>query len=111
MCIEKQQNGQFLVVTFTEKRLSAALASQFEQRMKELIEAGHQHLILDLAKVDFIDSSGLGAIVASFKLLGNKGDFILCGVHGAVASLLNLTRMDRIFPVYKHLDDAISEHR
>ncbi|OQW90517.1 MAG: anti-anti-sigma factor [Beggiatoa sp. IS2] len=104
MCIETQKKDQFLIVTFLEKRLSAALL-----RMKALIQAGHQYILLDLSHVDFIDSSGLGAIVSSFKLLGNKGNFVLCGVHGAVMSLLNLTRMDRVFPIYASLEEAIRD--
>lgn len=107
MCIETQQKDRFLVVTFLEKRLSAALAPQFELRMRELIQAGHQDILLDLSRVDFIDSSGLGAVVSSFKLLGNKGHFVLCGVHGAVNSLLNLTRMDKVFSIYASLEEAI----
>jgi len=109
MCIETQEKEQFLVVTFLEKRLSAALAPKFELKMRELIQAGHQHILLDLSHVDFIDSSGLGAIVSSFKLLNNQGDFILCGVHGAVISLLNLTRMDKIFPIYASLEEALKD--
>lgn len=109
MCIETQQKAQFLVVTFLEKRLSAALAPQFESKMKTLVETGYKSIVLDLSHVDFMDSRGLGAIVSSFKLLNNQGSFALCGVHGAVTSLLNLTRMDKIFPIYSSLEEAIGD--
>lgn len=106
MCIETQQQEQFLIVTIVENRLDAALAPVFRDRMKELIEIGHQSIILNLARVDFIDSSGLGVIVSSLKMLGGQGHFILCGAQGTVASLFKLTRMDKVFPMYTTLEQA-----
>jgi len=47
--------------------------------------------------VEFIDSSGLGALVACLKLAGSKGKFVLFGVRVKVASMFKLTRMDRVF--------------
>lgn len=107
MCISSQQQDQFLVITFTEKRLSAALAPEFENKVKNLINEGHTTIILDLSNVGFLDSSGLGAIVSSFQALNGQGEFILCGVQGAVASLFKLTRMDKIFKIYANLEDAL----
>jgi anti-sigma B factor antagonist len=106
MCIEIQQKNQFLVVTIVENRLDAALAPQFRDRMKELIEVGHHSIILNLDRVNFIDSSGLGVIVSSLKMLGGQGDLILCGAQGTVASLFKLTRMDKVFPMYSTLEQA-----
>ena len=63
MCVKTRQEGTMLVVMLTEKRLDAALAAKFKDQMKEIIESGQQFIILDLKNVDFIDSSGLGAIV------------------------------------------------
>ena len=58
-----------LVVRVNEDRIDAAVAIQFKDRMRDLIGADAGRVILDLSKVTFVDSSGLGAIVAVMKLL------------------------------------------
>lgn len=100
MPIQTRMEGTFLVATLLEKRLDAALASPFKDKMNELIENGHHIIILDLSQVDFIDSSGLGMIVSILKRLGGQGDLILCGAHDAVMALFQLTRMDKVFKIY-----------
>lgn len=107
MCISHHQQDRFLVITFEEKRFGAALASEFENKVKLLINEGHTAIVLDLSNVGFLDSSGLGAIVSSFQALNGRGEFVLCGVHGAVASLFKLTRMDKIFKIYANLEEAL----
>ena len=59
------------VVTVNAQRIDAAMAIQFKEDMRTETEAGPTRVILDLSRVDFIDSSGLGAIVAAMKQLGN----------------------------------------
>ena len=55
------------IVTVEETRIDAAAAIQFKDAMRTETEEGPDRVILDLSIVDFIDSSGLGAIVASMK--------------------------------------------
>lgn len=60
------------VVTVNAQRIDAAMAIQFKEDMRTETEAGAQRVILDLSSVEFIDSSGLGAIVAAMKQLGKE---------------------------------------
>ena len=71
-------------------------------RSRAGIEAGHTRLVLDLSGVDFVDSSGLGAIVACLKRLGPRGDLAIAGARGAVSRLFTLTRMDTGLPPARH---------
>jgi anti-sigma B factor antagonist len=50
--------------------------------------------------VEFLDSSGLGAVVAARKLLGKGRHLALAGLQPAVEKVLRLTHMDRVFPIY-----------
>ena len=55
-------------------------------------------MMLDLADVNFIDSSGLGALIIALKMLRNAGgDLYLCSIAEPVRMLLSMTRMDRLF--------------
>ncbi|ALG68971.1 STAS domain-containing protein [Beggiatoa leptomitoformis] len=106
--LKTEQKDKFLIVHVLEKRLDASIAPDFKDEMKALIANGQQYIILDLSQTDFLDSSGLGAIVSTLKLLKGEGDLILCGVQGAVISLFKLTRMDNIFSIYPTVTDAIA---
>lgn len=92
----KNKNG-VLVLTLAEKRLDAKVAVEFRQAVDELIKAGHHTIVLNMNQVEFIDSSGLGALVTCLKLAGSRGKFVLFGLRAAVVSMFKLTRMDRVF--------------
>jgi len=68
--------------------------------MRRVTDGGEGPVILDLGKVDFIDSSGLGAIVAAMKHLGNERRLHLAGLLPNVDRVFRLTRMDTIFPIH-----------
>jgi anti-sigma B factor antagonist len=53
-----------------------------------------------VSEVEFLDSSGLGAVVAARKLLGQGHHLALSGLQPAVEKVLRLTHMDRVFPIY-----------
>jgi anti-sigma B factor antagonist len=64
--------------------------------------------VLDLSKVEFIDSSGLGAIVSSLKRMGGRGELVVCGLREPTMTLFRLTRMDRVFQVFDSEQQAVS---
>jgi anti-sigma B factor antagonist len=96
------------VVAPTGKRLDAAVAPAFRQAVLALIEGGERRLVLDLAGLEFLDSSGLGAIVSILKALGSRGALAVCGLHGAVLSLFQLTRMDKVFVITASREEALA---
>jgi len=98
-----------LVVKPLEKRMDAFVASDFRGRMGAFIGEGQELIVLDLSDVDFVDSSGLGAIVASLKMLGGKGDLAIAGASDKVMSLFKLTRMDRVFQIFATRDEAVAK--
>ena len=63
-------HGALLVVTVCEDRIDAASAIQFKERMREVTQTPSERVLLDLSQVQFLDSSGLGAVVGVMKLLG-----------------------------------------
>lgn len=95
------------LVQFTAERLDASSAPEFRKQMQSLVAQGNHILILDLSNLEFIDSSGLGAIVATFKMLKNEGELLLCGANDTVMQLFKLTRMDRVFKLYADVQTAI----
>jgi anti-sigma B factor antagonist len=107
MQIEGKKIDDMLVVTPLEKRLDASAATDFKGKIVDWINAGNNRIVLDLSLVDFIDSSGLGAIVSCLKTLGGSGDLIICGIKETVMSLFQLTRMNRVFQIFPTQAEAL----
>jgi len=109
MEIEEKKVGDVLVVLPREKRIDASVSTGFKGKMVDWINQGNRRIILDLSHVDFIDSSGLGAIISSLKTIGSDGDLVICGVRETVMSLFRLTRMNRVFQIFTSEQEALRE--
>ena len=107
MQLSHEKKGKVVIVKPLEKRMDATNATDFKKQMEAFIEEGQALFILDMNEVDFVDSSGLGAIIACLKLLGGKGDLVIASVNERVINLFKLTRMDRVFQIFSSSDDAI----
>jgi len=107
MQFESKSAGSVTVVNIFEQRIDARIAADFRDSMAHLINDGNHNLVVDLSEVDFVDSSGLGAIVSSSKILGRKGDIVLSGIRPSVMSLFKLTRMDKVFRMFENEEEAV----
>lgn len=94
------------IVTVNAERIDAAIAIQFKEEMRSETETDAVRVILDLSEVKFIDSSGLGAIVAAMKQLGSGRKLDLAGLTPMVDKVFRLTRMDTVFDLYTSLNEA-----
>jgi anti-sigma B factor antagonist len=108
MNIAEHKIGTNIVLEILESRLGADKAAAFKEAVGLYLAAGPVTLILDLAKVNFIDSSGLGAILGVLKSMPKGSELVICGTTSSVTSMFKLTRMDRVFPIYKTVDDAVT---
>ena len=97
--IDIHREGTVPVVVPRVKRLDASVAPAFKAQVVDLVQAGERRLVIDLAPLDFLDSSGLGALVSILKALGSQGTMAVCGARGGVLSLFKLTRMDKVFAI------------
>ena len=98
--------GDVLIVRVMAERIDAAAALKFKDALRELTGAA-SHVALDLRDVQFVDSSGLGAIVAVMKLMGTTRRLDLAGLTPTVDKVFRLTRMDSIFTIYSSVDDIL----
>jgi len=106
MDLQIDGRGDALIVTVPGDRVDAAIAIQFKDKMRELTATAHRRVVLDLCHVDFLDSSGLGAVVAAMKQLGPDRKLELAGLTPTVAKVFRLTRMDTVFTIHETLADA-----
>jgi len=95
------------VITVGETRIDAAIAISFKDSVRELTEDGPNRIVVDMSGVDFIDSSGLGAVVAVMKQAGENTSFELAILSQTVAKVFKLTRMDTVFAIHANVDVAL----
>ena len=68
-----------------------------------------ENLLVDMSEVEYIDSSGVASLVEGFQLSRSlKLDFALVGVSRPAMQVLQLAKLDKIFPVYDSIDDIVS---
>ncbi|MBC9246136.1 STAS domain-containing protein [Paracoccus sp. 11-3] len=91
--------GPYLHVTVQESRIDAAIATGFKDKLRSIVVTAKKPVLLDMRGVDFMDSSGLGAMIAVRKALPENLPIVLDGVTPNVERVFRLTRMDRVFRI------------
>lgn len=99
------------LITVKEDRIDAAVAIQFKDKMRELTEEGPMRVLLDLSRVSFLDSSGIGAVVAAKKQLGPDRALELASLTPAVEKVFRLTRLDSVFTIYADVATATADEQ
>ncbi len=108
MRLAARQEQGWLIATVGETRIDAAAAIAFKEAMRAVTDPFAGPVILDLGQVDFIDSSGLGAIVAVMKLLDPARPLHLVALTSNVDRVFRLTRMDSVFPIHETVTAALA---
>jgi anti-sigma B factor antagonist len=99
--------GRGCTVLEVRGELDLATSPQLREGLQRLVDAGDRQVVVDLAGVGFMDSSGLGALVVMFKALRAVGGRLcLAGVQPAVQSVLTVTSVDRAIDVYDSVQAA-----
>jgi anti-sigma B factor antagonist len=89
-------------------RLDLVSAGGLRRAVEDLLAAGRRRLVVDLADVPFMDSSGVGALVGSLKLARNGGGELRIAAAGTqVREVLRLTTIDRVLHPYDSVDAAL----
>ena len=107
MKLEEEIIEDIIIVKPPVKRIDSAVAQKFKELLLKAVGDGSKKLILDLSAVEFIDSRGLGTLVAALKATGSTGVLILCQIREPVMGLFKLTRTDQIFTIMDSREIAV----
>lgn len=95
------------VLFIQEERIDAHNSGELKEAILHLIEQGEVNIIVQLAQVRFIDSSGLGALLSGYKNAALKsGRLAITNMQPQVLSMFELTRLNRVFDIYTDLNEA-----
>lgn len=100
MNIQLVNNNGNTIIVVQEDCIDIQNASDLRELLLDLIFKGQNHLLLDLQKVKFIDSSGLGALVYCLReARKSRGTVQVSGLSEHVASMFTITRLNKIFEI------------
>jgi len=104
----EQKVGDVLVLGINLARATLQEADSFKQLLYNAMDKGERKIVVDFSQCDFVDSTFLGALVVSLKKMTQAGgDIKLVGFRPAVRSMMELTRMHKVFDCYESVQDAV----
>jgi anti-sigma B factor antagonist len=109
MQFETRLTNDVLIVKTPADRIDAASAIQFKEQMRAVMQDAPGRVVLDMGNVGFVDSSGLGALVAVFKLAARERSFELAALQPTVQKLFELTRMNTVFRLHDNAAAALGQ--
>ena len=90
-------------------RLDVAGAPALKEAIGEAVRNGPPKVVIDMGGVSFVDSTGLGSVIAALKQIRNsQGELRLAAPNQQVRVVLELTTLDRVFPYYATVEEALT---
>ncbi len=111
MKLDTKFNESVSIIHFCEKKLVATNMSALQVAVQDMIRNHTSHIVLDLAEIETIDSTGLGTIVSISKDIGKNKTLRIAGLNGRVKKMFQITRLDRVLNLYDRLEEAIPLHQ
>lgn len=109
MEIQSRQADNGVTVVAPTGRLDVAGAPTLKEAISEALKSGEPRVVLDMEGISFVDSTGLGSVIAALKQIrSSKGDLRLAAPNQQVRVVLELTTLDRVFPYYSSVEDALT---
>ena len=109
MTIKEKVSGDVATLSLKGDLVSEADTSKLKEKIHSLVSDNIKRVVLDLAGVEFINSSGLGTLISSLTTLKNSGgDLRLAGLGERVENLFVITKLVKVFETYETVDRALS---
>ena len=109
MEITQRKRGSATVLDVSGRLTAGAGANQLRETVRELTDGGERRVVLNLANVAFMDSTGLGSLAAAAELLrGRGGQMRIVNATGPVKHVFQITRLNKVFPDFADEEAAIA---
>jgi len=102
------QEGDVTILTINGKIMGGPDHEKFHAEMKRLISEGRLKILLDFAKVPWINSTGLGILISGYASLKQaEGRMMICNVNERVLSLFYTAQLHDLFETHKTTEEAL----
>jgi anti-sigma B factor antagonist len=97
------------VVVSVEGEIDVYTAPQLRERLIELIDQGYYRIVVDLSRVEFLDSTGLGVLVGGLKRSrGHDGDLALVCSHPRIMKVFEVTGLNKVFSIADSVEAVVA---
>ena len=101
MKISEKPQGEVMILQLSGKIMGGEDHELFHSQIKTLINEGYVDVVLNMGKVNWINSTGLGVLVSGYHTLKkNGGQMRICDVSGRIDNILNVTQLKLVFETY-----------
>ncbi len=101
-----------VVIEFKGNVMGGPDAVSLNEQLHELIEKKKTNIVVNLAKVKFMNSSGLGMMIGALTTMRKAGgDLRIANATDKIESLLIITKLITVFKHYKSLDEAVDSYK
>lgn len=105
---ENLPDNKGTIVTIECENLDAGNVKDFKEQIATVLQ-GSRAVLLDMSRLNFVDSSGLGALLSCLRVMNNRqGQLKLFAMAKPVQALFELVRMHRLFSIYNTREEAIA---
>lgn len=109
MSIKENISGDVVVLTPAGNILGDPDTAAMRERIKGLIREGFLKIVIDLSRLEWVNSAGLGAMIAALTTLTQAGgDLRLARVTDKIKSLFLVTQLVKVFKTYESTDRAVA---
>jgi len=111
MDIHEERKDGFLVLCL-EGRLDAISSKMFEEKVLAVIDGGEARFVIDLSRLDYVNSAGLRVFLAASKrLMPSGGKVVLCSLQEPVKQVFNIVGFYQVFSILGSKDEALNSLR
>ncbi len=108
LTVSAQQGREGVLIVRVSGEIDSTTSERFREQLVGFIGDTTRHLIVDFGDVTYINSSGLGALVAAYKRVrSSDGSLKLCRVRGTIAAVMSLIRLDKMVEIYESEERAL----
>ncbi len=108
---DREQDG-VVILSPKGKIMGGPDASLLHDKLYEYIEQNKKRVIIDLAQVDWMNSTGLGILISGYTTLrNNEGELKLANVTEKIQSLLTITKLVTVFEAYDSIEEAVKSFK
>jgi anti-sigma B factor antagonist len=107
--VKSYKAGSIVVLELTDNIIGSPESVEINQNITQHLDEGSLNFVVDLSKVDIMNSSGLGILIAGLITIKKKnGNLKVAGANDMIRRLLKVTKLDSVFELYDDLDKALN---
>ncbi|HEX7355833.1 MAG TPA: anti-sigma factor antagonist [Mycobacteriales bacterium] len=107
--LKDRQEGSATVIDVGGE-IDVYTAPKLREKIIDVVAAGSYHLVVDMEKVEFLDSTGLGVLVGALKRVrAHDGSLALVCTQDRILKIFKITGLTKVFPIHNSVADALAD--